>query len=171
MLHSSLSVSAGHAMPEPICVCVTVRVRSRRPPPHATEHEAHADHMLTWQSRGHGDVLQACASARSGQSGPLCVTLRERDCVPLPHDTVHGDHAVHIETAHMHAPRSHGVVSVSVPHGMPPLAAGVMTLRVRRNSPGPHDCEHAPHVDQLLISQLTGHSAGEHDSFSFNGGH
>jgi hypothetical protein len=158
-------------MPVPTCDCVTVRVRSRRPPPHAAEHAAHVDHGLTRQSRGHGVVLHACASESSGQSGPLCVTVRERDCVPLPHDTVHAVQVDHCDTAHMHAPRSHGNVSLSAPHAVPPLAGGVTTLRVRRKSPGPHVCEHELQVDQLLISQLTGHNAGEHDSFSLSGGH
>jgi hypothetical protein len=172
VLQASLAMrSSGHAAPVPTCACVTVRARLRRPPPHVTEHVDHIDQLLTTQSSGHGCVLHAKASLSGGQSEALVTMVRVRDCVPPPHDTVHGDHADHCVTEHVQTPRLHDVVSLSASHAVPPLAGGTTTLRVRRDSPGPHICEHAPHEVHALSWQLTGHAAGEHASLSESGGH
>jgi hypothetical protein len=150
---------------------VTVRERSRRPPPHETEHALHVLHTLTTQSCGHGCVLHAVASLSGGQSAALVTIVRERDCVPPPHDTVHGDHADHCVTEHVHTPKLHACVSLSASHAAPLLAGATTTLRVRRESPGPHICEQAPHVVHALSWQSIGHAAGAHASLSLSGGH
>ncbi len=146
-------------------------MRSRRPPPHDTEHADHADHTARTQSRAHGCVEHATESESGGQSLAAIVTLREREMVPPPHDTEHGDQFDQAETPHAHAGCVHGCDSLSAPHIAPPLAGGATTDRVRRCSPVPHACEHVLQFDHMLSWQSVAHAAVEHASLSPSDGH
>jgi hypothetical protein len=157
-------------MPGSTAACVTVRVRSRRPPPHVTEHADHVAHAESTQSRAHGCVEHAFESDSGGQSDADMVTLRERDVVPPPHVTEHGDQFDHADTAHAHAACMQGCDSLSAPHAAPPLAGAATTDRVRRISPVPHACEHALQFDHMLSWQSAAHAAAEHVSLSLRVG-
>ena len=57
-----------------------------------------------------------------------------------------------------HAPLLQALDSISEPHGMPPWAAAIMTLRARDLVPDSHDTEHDVHVVQMDAAQSTGHA-------------
>jgi hypothetical protein len=157
-------------MPGSTAACVTERARSRRPPPHVAEQGDHVAHAESTQSRAHGCVEHAIESVSGGQSDADVVTLRERDVVPPPHDTEHGDQFDHADTAHVHAACMQGCDSLSAPHTAPPLTGAATTDRVRRTSPVPHACEHALQFDHGLSWQSTAHAATEHASLSLRVG-
>jgi len=56
----------------------------------------------------------------------------------------------------------HDWVCVKTGHGMPPLAAATVIVRVDVCLPPPHWAEHTDHADQPLTTQLRGHACVLH---------
>ena len=155
-------------MPGSTAACVTVRARSRRPPPHVTEQGDHVAHAESTQSRAHGHAVteHTSLSLRVGQGVPphaaSVVAVRDRERMPLPHDTEHADHDAHAETTHAtgQQPRPQLMVSMSAGHGMPPFSAARVGVRVRDFvTEVPHVAEHADHAAHCDTWQSTGGNA------------
>ena len=151
---------------------VIVKVREMMPAPHGTLQADQADHVPV-QSVWHTAVLHACDSVRVGQAAPPLlagvVTRRDRDCVPPPQVAEHADQSEKAATTQSteatpagHACVLHGCVLVRSSHAVPPLAAGVTTVRVSSCVPPPHEAEHADQADQWLSTQSTEHACGLH---------
>ena len=140
VLHVCTSVSSGQATPPCMLAVTTVRVRDCEPVPHVLLHVVYdADHWLTTQSTGQACVLQSIVSDRAGHPTPPwtagVITVRVRDCVPVPHVLLHVDPCTLTQLDTTQSP-GHGcslqaVVSPSGPQGTPPLDAAVTTVRVR----------------------------------------
>jgi hypothetical protein len=80
------------APPQTASVCA--RDRDRRPPPHVAEQADHCAHPPNEQATGQ-HVLHCSVSVSSTHEPPhnsLCILVRERDRMPLPHVTEHVDH-------------------------------------------------------------------------------
>ena len=90
---------------------------------------------------------------------PLCITARNRICVPFPHMTVHGVHSVNLETKQSveHGHVWQGWLSRKALHARPPAAGTDTTLRVRDRMPVPHFREHSLQGLKMDIAQSTGH--------------
>ena len=88
----------------------------------------------------------------------FCSTDRDRDCAPVPHEVVHVDHALKLDTTQCltHGCALHANVSAVCGHGLPPKLLGCVTLRVRVLTPPPHDLEHVVLTPKLLTAQSTG---------------
>lgn len=75
--------------------------RDCSPPPQLAVHGAHAWTVAT-QSMGQGWLLQLCSSFRLAHCLPPCfaavTTLRERDCTPPPHHSVHAFQLLKVES-------------------------------------------------------------------------
>jgi hypothetical protein len=87
-LHSFESLSGGQSL----AGIVTLRERIVMPPPHDTEHGAHADHADTLHA--HGAFMHACDSCSAPHAAPPfdggTAIARVRRCSPLPHSCEHG---------------------------------------------------------------------------------
>jgi len=68
------------------------------------------------------------------------VTVRLRDCAPVPHDLVHAVQAEKAEVSQWigHGPPPHDLVSAECGHAAPPYLGGVRA-RLRCWKPPPHD--------------------------------
>jgi len=88
---------------------------------------------------------------------------RERDCVPVPHDLVHGVQALKARTVQWigHGPWLHGRVSAVCGQRAPPLS-GCTFVRERRWKPLPHDLEHVDQAPKLPILQSVGQTCMLH---------
>ena len=87
------------------------------------------------------------------------MTLRERDCAPVPHDLVHVVHALKLDTTQCEAQACvlHARVSPECGQATPPFT-GCATVRERDCEPLPHDLVHVVHALKLATWQLTGHA-------------
>ena len=87
------------------------------------------------------------------------MTVRLRDCAPVPHDLVQVDQAPNADTAQCtgHGPWLHRCVSAVLGHAAPPLD-GCVCVRVRRCVPAPHDLVHWLHAPYVPSTQSTGHA-------------
>ena len=90
------------------------------------------------------------------------MTLRERTFHPSPHVFVHGEKLVQAETLQWtgHGPPVHSLTVVVGGHDFPPCTPDLMTVRVLRAEPWPHETEQplqADHSD-ILQSRLQLHS-------------
>ena len=121
--------------------------------------------------------MQGRVSARSGHTYPPCVAcvtmLRERLCVPKPHDFVQTVHAVKSDTSQCtgHGPSSHASVCVRAPQDLPPYWASVATLRLRLCVPPLHETVQLLHLDHADSTQSTGHGLTEHIWIAVKSGH
>jgi len=81
---------------------------------------------------------------------------RERDCVPVPHDLVHGVQALKARTVQWigHGPWLQACVSALCGQAAPPLR-GCTTMRERRCEPRPHDFVHVLQAPKLPTLQST----------------
>jgi hypothetical protein len=139
------------------------------PPPQLVEHSLQPDQRLTWQSTGHACTLQDCCIISSGHAAPPLAaatnTDRVADCMPPPQVAEQADHPDHADTTQLmaHAWVLHAWVCVNAGHGTPPLAEGVMMVRVLVELPPPHDAVHGVHARlHALTTQSTGHGAVLH---------
>ena len=80
------------------------------------------------------------------------VTVRLRDCAPVPHDLVHVDQAPNADVAQWigHGPWLHACVSAVWLQALPPLVGSAVMTRLR-------DCEPAPH-EVLQVDQAEGNA-------------
>jgi hypothetical protein len=102
-LQARVSAECGHAAP-PCCGSVVARLRDWKPLPHDFVQVDHALSGPTTQSTAHAGTLQARVSAECGHGLPPyeatgATVLRVRCCEPPPHDLVHADHALKVDTA------------------------------------------------------------------------
>ena len=142
------------------------RVLDCSPAPQVLLQPDHAPQPVTTQSTGQGLSLQPRVSVSSGQMWPpwlACqMTVRERLWLPPPQLTEHCAHADHSDTSQWtgQGPSAHSAISCSVGHAVPPWAAPIDTIRVRRRKatsvPTRQDSEQADHSDQAETSQCTG---------------
>ena len=100
------------------------------------------------------------------------VTLRLRDCEPVPHDLVHVVQALKVLTEQWigHGPCVHGRVSALCGQASPPYA-GCTMLRVRCCEPTPHDLVHVVQAPKLRTMQSTGQLCWLHARVSDVCGH
>ena len=85
------------------------------------------------------------------------MTVRLRDCAPVPHDLVHVDQALNVDVAQWigHGPMLHDCVSALCGHTLPPNSAGVL-VRERDCVPSLHVTVHTDQVFHKPSTQLTG---------------
>jgi hypothetical protein len=122
--------------------------------PHVTEQPDHAPNaahaqLLGQQPAEHGSLSLSTSHVPPHDSADDLV--RERERMPLPHDTehdVHGDHALSTQLTAQHAPPQFSDCDKSVGQAEPPHADVRVTARLRERVPPPHCCEHAAHCDQ-----------------------
>jgi len=160
------SVKAGHMTP-PLAACTVMgRARVWRPPLQVAEHADHADQAPTTQLTAQAAELHACEAtglapreAWQFASWPS-EQVTERVWTPPPHDLEHTDQAPVSQFGHARV--LHDWVCVKTGHGMPPLAAATVTVRVDVCLPPPHWAEHTDHADQPLTTQLRGHACVLH---------
>ena len=103
-----------------------------------------------------------------------CVFIvRERACVPPPHEAVHDDHAENADTPQStgHSCTLHTWVAKSDGHAWPPLTTAAITLRTLSCVPPPHDAEHDCHELQSDTWQSTEHGCALHARCSARSGH
>ena len=113
-------------------------------------------------------VLHARISRRAGQAVPPFiggwVTVRVRNCVPLPHILVQVLHSLQSLTWQFtgiaHDWVLHARVSLSAGQTRPPFIGCWVTVRVRVCVPPPHALLHMPHSLQPLTWQSTGIAHG-----------
>lgn len=97
--------------------------------------------------------MHARVSARNGQTYPpfaaCCVTLRERDCAPVPHDFVHAVQGLNADVWQRtgHGPRLHTFVSAVCGHAAPPHTGCCNICRVRLCTPASHVLLQALHTE------------------------
>ena len=119
----------------------------------------------TAQSRGHEAWLHERDSFSAGHVEPpslaSCVTLRARDCAPVPHDTVQALHAENEETVQWtgHGPFEHACCAAVTSSHVPPY---MWPLRIVRERccvpPAPQDLLQPDHVPHAVTTQSTGHA-------------
>lgn len=170
-VHVCVSVSAGHAVPPLAAGVATVRVRCCWPLPHVCEHADQPLHGFTAQLVAHGGETQFSVSTVVPHAPPHCaavVVVRPRERVPSPHDTEHADQPVQPVCEHGCGQHGswHESSSESGGHAMPPLAAGVVTVRVRVRVALPHVTAQADHVDHGATWQLTGQAVAKQAALS-----
>jgi hypothetical protein len=101
-LQVRVSAECGQTLP-PFAGAIVTRLRLWTP---AAPHDVvHVDHVSVkaakLQSMAHASLLQLRVSAECGQAAPPklgCVKVRLRDCEPVPHDLVHVDQALKLNT-------------------------------------------------------------------------
>lgn len=137
-LQSMVSSRAGQTAPPLAAGVTTVRVRRVYPLPQESEHGVQAPQVDTTQSTAHGLVLQPWDSTSGGQGTPpklaWVMTVRVRVCWPPPQLRVQVDQVPQSDTTQSMAQgwSLHGRFSLKlVGHGAPPLAAAVVTVRMR----------------------------------------
>ena len=88
------------------------------------------------------------------------VTVRLRDCAPVPHDLVHVDQAPNADVAQWigHGPWLHACVSAVWLQALPPKVGSAITTRLRDCVPAPHD---AVQVDQTAGNAGSTQSVGQ----------
>jgi hypothetical protein len=137
--------------------------------PHVTEQPDHAPNaahaqLLGQQPAEHGSLSLSTSHVPPHDSADDLV--RERERMPLPHDTehdVHGDHALSTQLTAQHAPPQFSDCDKSVGQAEPPHADVRVTARFRVRVPPPHCCEHAAHCDQSETWQFCGQQPVLHD--------
>ena len=139
-----------------------VRERDCAPVPHDLVHVVQAPKVATWQSAGHACALHSRVSAECGQALPPkkgIVVLRERFCMPRPHDFVQGDHASNVSTAQSMGQLCalHERVSAVCGQALPPTV-GCTCVRERDCAPVPHDLVHVVQAPKVATWQSTGHA-------------
>jgi hypothetical protein len=154
-----------------LVTCV-LRVRDCEPPPHVCEQAPQEDHVDWTQWIGHATSLQEAVSESAAQPTPPfdtgVTTVRLRDMVPSPHDTVHDDHCCQLETTQStgHASVLHDTVSWSSGQEKPPWSLWVTTERERLFVPLPQDLVQAEYAEKALRTQCTGHGPSVHTCIS-----
>lgn len=150
-------------MTPPLAGCTVMgRVRVWRPPLQVVEHADQADQAPTTQLTGQAAELQACeATGLAPRAASHCSSwpseqVTERVWVPPPHVLEHTDQAPVSQCGQTCV--LHDCVCVNTGHGMPPLAAATVILRVADCLPPPHRAEQTDHADQPLTTQLRGHA-------------
>jgi hypothetical protein len=153
-------------MPPLAAGVVTVRVRVWVPPPQVAEQVDQSLQGLTAQSTGigHAWVLHVWVSVSAGQAIPplagWVVTVRVRVCIPPPQAAEQADQSLQGLTAQStgttHAWVLQSWLSVRAGQAIPPLAAGVTTVRVRCWVPPPQVFEQVVQALQALTTQSTG---------------
>jgi hypothetical protein len=99
-------------------------------------HAVHALNALTWQCTAHGPALHARVSSMCAHAAPAKraarATLRERDCEPVPHDSVHVVQELNTLSSQSigHSCVWHVRTSCAYGHALPPKVGCVCT-RVR----------------------------------------
>jgi hypothetical protein len=160
-LHVSVSVNSLQATPLGTAP-VKVRVRVQVPPPQETEQGLKLLQALYGQRGSQGAFVHSCTSMRAGQTVPPFEAGWRMDRVrvrcPVPQDWLQSLHAPQSPTTQG---REQGVVlqsasSVKAGHPAPPLAAGVITVRVRVCLPPPQVAEQVEKSDQPLTTQSCG---------------
>jgi hypothetical protein len=174
-MHAGITVhvDVSDALPahEPPHASAVVLVRERVcvPAPHVTEQPDHAPNADHTQLLGQQPALQLSLSLDTSHVPPHdsgVSLVRERERVPLPHDTehdVHGDHELSTQLTAQHEPPHASDWLRSVGHAAPPQAASTVTARLRERVPVPHVCEHALHCDQVFTWQFCGQQPVLHD--------
>ena len=134
-------------MPPCAAARVTLRDRDFVPKPHDCVHALNELQSEMAQLMAQSSVLHSRLSLRSGHTAPpfsaCCTTVRERCCVPPPHDLVHVLHGVHGDTEQCtaHDPRSHWRVVSREGHSAPPNSGCTTTYRLCFWMPEPHVTE------------------------------
>ena len=163
--------SGGHAAP-PFDAGVTIeRLRLCKALP--VTHGVHAVQTDTTQATGsptHSSSLHAWLADSAGHGVPPLLagvtTVRDRDWTPPPQSVLQVPHTDHVDTWHGTGvaqiwplqPR----VSDRLPHGAPPLEAGIVTPRVRTCTPPPQDAVQLPQPPQAPATHATGAGAPPH---------
>lgn len=172
LLHDRDSATLGHATPPDPALVVIVRERDCSPEAHDVVHALQVLHELYTQSTGHESLPHVRLALSAGHSSPLCCmatsTLRVWVCEPPPQVRVHSVQALHAETSQS---IGQGVTAqvfdcVRSPHEVPPLAAGVVSVRERVEAPEPQVVEQSLHEPQAEATQSTGQAALLHVSAS-----
>ncbi len=135
MLHVCVLVSAGHATPPLAADMLTVRACVCDPEPHETEQDPNVPQSETTQSTGHDCVLHACVLVSAGQAVPpggLVVIVLDAVCTPIPQEAEQDPNEPHDPTTQStgHGRVLHCSVMLSSRQAAPPLAAGMLTVRV-----------------------------------------
>jgi hypothetical protein len=166
VLQAWLSLKAGQAVPPPEGWVTTVRVRVWVPPPQVSLQVDQSLQALTAQLTGttHAWVLQSWLSVRAGQAMPPfdagVTTVRVRCWVPPPQVFEQTDQSLQALTAQStgggHAWVLQACMSLRAGQAAPPLAAGVMTTRVRPWVPPPQVFEQTDQSVQGPTTQSTG---------------
>lgn len=157
-----------HSIPPFDAGVFTVRVRLCVPPPQVFEHVPNALQSFHSQSTGTGHACSLHAwlslvgpshSMPPPEAGVF--TVRVRVWVPPPHVFEHVPNALQSfqtqSTGMGHACSLQAWLSLVGPsHALPPLDAGVFTVRVRVCVPPPHIFEHVPNAVQSFQTQSTG---------------
>ena len=100
------------------------------------------------------------------------MTLRERDCTPVPHDLVHVVHALKLATWQLtgHACALQLRVSAVCGHAAPPKL-GCVCVRERDCAPVPHDLVHVVHAPNAPCWQSAAQACVLHARVSAECGH
>ena len=88
------------------------------------------------------------------------MTVRLRDCAPVPHDLVQVDQAEKAEVAQCtgHGPWLHAWVSAVCGHALPP-SVGATLVRLRFCEPVPHDLVQVDQAPKEPSTQSVAHGA------------
>jgi hypothetical protein len=169
-LHDSLSRGASHGAPVPTECVTIVRRRPFVPPPQEFVQGPHGPHAVWTQSTGHVCLLHDSTirtyfgNSQSYCELPIRTTERDREYVPPPQATEHGEkvlHEVNVQSNASQGSAEHGSASChkvmpSAAQLLPPLAFWTATSRVRVLRPMPHVAEHCDHAVHLVGRQSTG---------------
>ena len=100
------------------------------------------------------------------------MTLRDRDCEPVPHDLVHVVQALKADVSQWigHGPSVHACVSLVCGHAAPPFT-GATLVRERDCTPAAHVVEHTVQLLKPPTWQSTAHACALHERVSALCGH
>ena len=158
-MQSCTPARVSHTFPPKATAVVTVRPRVWAPPPQDLVHVLHEPQSDSPQSTGHSCALHDWLSASGGHATPpkstCVVTLRVRNCDPVPQDLVHVCHtpqSLTTQSTGQDTATLQVLVSESFPHATPAYCITFTTERERDCVPPAQD---RVHVDQLPQSDWT----------------
>jgi len=162
-LHTLLSDNAAQVSPPCALLCTTLRERCCSPPAHEREQPLHAAQLLNVQCTGQACDPHTLVSENSGQALPPLAAatnkLRVRMLKPPPHVLEHADQALNELTSQSTGQNCvlHALFSCRCSHAMPPFAGCCVMVRLRVDTPPPHDSVHVDHDSNELCKQCVGH--------------
>jgi hypothetical protein len=174
-LHTRVSAWCEQALPPKRTCTSTERERRCEPAPHDFVHGVQEPKLLsTTQSTGQLWALQLRVSCVCLHATPPlrgCTHVRERICVPVPHERVHVVHDDHCLTYPLSGQACwlQGRVSCVCAHFLPPKR-GCVQARVRFCEPLPHDFVQVLQAAQAPTEPSIGQACLLHDRASFSCG-
>lgn len=164
-LRSSLSMQR---LPPLVGAAIICRILAWVPLPHETEQSLHLPHLPTLQSLGQACDWQERDSTTAGGYLQVFGTLRDLNMTPAPHVFEQVLHSFQALTVHGRVIPLQGVVPhcrvwPSVPHAFPNALGMVKIARFLACLPPPHLRLHVAHLDQVDVTQFTGHTCWLHD--------